>query len=78
MLQFKAALINIFILIMDQMTAYILKAVAHGDKPTENCHPTQRLPSALQSIAAHWFYGLQLYSFGSLFQSQQPGFQQES
>lgn len=32
----KPALINMFILIMDQKTMFNAKGVNHGDKPTEN------------------------------------------
>lgn len=38
--QFKAALIKVFILVMDNMTDYV-KEVAHRDKCTEMYHPTQ-------------------------------------
>ncbi len=38
--ELKAALINIFILAIDQMTTCNVKHVTHHGKPTENDHPT--------------------------------------
>ncbi len=35
----KAAIINIFLLTMDQMTTCNVKGVSHSDEPTENYHP---------------------------------------
>ncbi len=52
-------IINIFILIMDQITTCNEKGVSHCDEPTENYHQTLQSPSALQSFMA---------SFSSLFQ----------
>lgn len=37
-------IINIFILIMDQMTMCNVKGVTHSDKPTDNQHLTLQLP----------------------------------
>ncbi len=50
----KAALINIFILTMDQITLCNVKSVAHNVEPTENYLPTLQLPSALR-LLVHCF-----------------------
>ncbi len=68
---FKAALINIFVLTIDQMTLCNVKGVPGSDEPTENYHPTLQFPSALRSILASfsslfWFSGPQLCYSGSL------------
>ncbi len=66
----KAALINIFILPVDQMVMYNAKVVTRSDKPTKKYYPTLQFPSAVWRFivsfsSLFWFYGLQLYCFGS-------------
>ncbi len=58
----KAAIINIFILVVDQMTICNVKVVNDSDEPTENYYPTLKFPSAVRSIllslsSLFWFYG---------------------
>ncbi len=67
-LVFKAALINIFILTMDQKTVQLERG-AH--ELTENYHTTLQFPSALWSVllslsSLFWFYGPQLYCSDSV------------
>lgn len=47
---FKAALINIFILTMEQITLCNGKRVTHNDEPKENYYLALHFPSALVSI----------------------------
>lgn len=46
----KAAIINLFILTMDQITMCNMKGVTHNDEPTGNYHLTLLFPSTLLSI----------------------------
>ncbi len=48
----KAAIINIFILTMDQMTVCNVKGVAHSDELTENYCSTLQFLSTLRSFSA--------------------------
>ncbi len=47
---FKAALINIFIVTMDQIITFNVKGVAHSDKRTENYPQALQFTTALQSL----------------------------
>lgn len=40
LINFKAALINISMLTVDEMASCNMKGIAYNDEPTENCHPT--------------------------------------
>lgn len=69
-LSLKAAVINILIITMDQMTMCKVKGVARSDKPAKLCITLQFLSDVASFIASFStsfsFSGPQLYRFGSL------------
>lgn len=54
LISLKAAVINIFIITMDQMTICIMKDASFSDKPTENYHLTL-LSRALEQLLPPYF-----------------------
>ena len=52
---FDTALIEIFILTVEQMVICNVKGVAHSDKPTENYHQVSMLDIKFELLLAHCF-----------------------
>ena len=81
----KAALINIFILTVDQMTMCNVKGVACSDEPTENYHSNLQFPPALQTVLAFFtaancfsLTAWKTYCLVQSHRSHQPCFQQRT